>query len=332
MKNLARRWMALIAGGALIWGLAACGDDLPDGVDGDLTSGWDGFSEALGFAPEAEVCHAQPYQDEAPLADYQPVDCADPHLVQTVHVGTLPEEAAELEAPPAPDSEERRAAYQECDEQAAEFLGDDFRHGRLWLGVAVPSEAGWDGGARWFRCDLMEVESVYGDPVERSGSLAGALADDAGQDDGSDDADSDDAGAETEPPDQAADPDIRLGCYQVSVDEDAVEEMTEVQCDEPHEAEFVGAWQAPDGPYPDPGDTDVADEVYEGCREQVAAYVDVPVDGDLTFRTGTIADWMSEEDWVAGDRAFRCYLWLPDTELTESLAGAGSDALPVQTE
>lgn len=309
MENLTRRWLiATAAVAATLLALAACGNDPPEGVDGELTDGWEGFSELVGFTPDAPVCHAQPYQRVAPLVDYQPVDCDEPHLVETVHVGTFADDAAELESPPARDSSEHRDAYGVCEEQVADYLGADFRQGRLWLGVAVPSQPGWDGGARWFRCELMEVESVYGDTVERTGTLAGAL------------------GGETD------DPGLRLGCYQVSVEDGAVEQMTPVGCDESHAAEFVGVWRASGGAYPDPEDGDAESEVYAGCREQVAEYVDVPVDEDLVFRTGTVADWMSEEDWQAGDHGFRCYLWLPDQELTESLEDAGADALPVQTE
>jgi hypothetical protein len=287
--------------------LAGCGggDDQPEGVDGDLISGWGGFPEPVPFVPSAPVCHPETFTDSAPLTGYRPVDCEQPHLLETVHVGRFEDEAAELDAPPDPDSGEQRGAYQECEQEAEEYLGADFRLGRLWLGVATPSEPGWQGGARWFRCDLMEIESVYGDPLPRQGSLSGSLADES---------------------------QLRLGCYTVAVEDGAVAEMTSVGCDESHEAEFVGVWRAPDGEYPDPSNQDAEDRVYEGCRERVADYVELPVNGDLVYRTGTIADWMSQADWAAGDRAFRCYLWLPDRELTESLRDGGTEALPVQTE
>lgn len=315
MRDRSPRLTALVV--VLVSGLAAAAlagcadDDPPAGVDGDLAGGWAGFAEPVPFRPSAPVCHPDGYAPAAPLTSYQPVDCDQSHLVETVHVGTFPEEdAAELAAPPAPDSSPQRAAYQECEDQAEEYLGADFRQGRLWLGVATPSEQGWAGGARWFRCELMEVESVYGDPVAREGSLSGILAS------------SGDSG------DQA----LRLGCYTVAVEDGQVEKMTPVACDEQHEAEFVGVWRADGGDYPDPADEDSEAQVYEGCRQRVADYVSVPDDGDLVFRTGTIADWMSRQDWQAGDRAFRCYLWLPDRELTESLRNAGTEALPIQTE
>lgn len=309
MNKHARRWLTAAAvAGATVIVLAACGSDRPDGVDGDLTNQWGGFAEAAQFEPEAQVCHPDGHQSTAPLSDYRPIGCDQPHLLETAHVGSFEDfdEAAELDGPPAPDSSEHRQAYRECEKQAADYLGADFREGRLWLGVTVPSAAGWDGGARWFRCDLMEVESVYGDAVERGDTLAGRLAGDS------------------------AEPGLQLGCYQVAVNDSDVAELSPVACDETHEAEFVGIYRASGGGYPD-GDGE-QDNVYDGCREQVAEYVDVPADGNLVYRTGTIADWMSEQDWAAGDRAFRCYLWLPDRELTESLAGDGDDAMPIQTE
>jgi putative regulator of septum formation len=300
-------WIRSVAiAGAAAGLLAACGGgDPPDGLDGDVINAWGAFGEAVAFVPEAEVCHQDAYQATAPRETYRPVACDQPHLVETVHVGTFTGEAAELDAPPAPDSGEHREAYAECERSAKDYLGAGFREGRLWLGVALPPAEGWDGGARWYRCELMEVASVYGDPVERDATLAGALAEDSN---------------------------LELGCYTVEAEDGAVSRMNPVGCDESHEAEFVGTWRASGNGYPDPADGDAEDAVYDGCREQVAGYVDVPNDGDLIYRTGTIADWMSEQDWVAGDRAFRCYLWLPDAELTTSLADAGEDALPIQTE
>lgn len=301
------RWLALLAvSGVAAALLAACADDPPPaGVDGSLTDEWSGLSEPARFVPAAEVCHPETFSAAAPVTGYQPVDCEQPHLLETVHVGRFGERAADLAAPPEPDSAPQRWAFKQCEQRARDYLGADFRQARLWLGVATPSEPGWAGGARWFRCDLMEVESVYGAPVERQGSLSGSLSGSSG---------------------------LKLGCYRVEVKDGEVRNMAPVGCDKKHDAEFVGVWRAPDGGYPDPADDDAEARVYEGCRERVASYVDVPADGDLIYRTGTIADWMSRQDWQAGDRGFRCYLWLPERELTRSLHGAGPDALPVQTE
>lgn len=296
--------LVAILGGALILALAGCTTQ-PDGVDGDLTSGWEDLPDPATFRPADGVCHEEAYRPVAALEHYRPVDCEQPHLVETMHVATFTGEAGERETPPAADTWEWRAAFSQCEEQAEEFLGAPHRYGRVWLGVAVPSEPAWEGGARWFRCEASELESVSGDPVSRQGSLAGALAD--------------------------PDSELRLGCFQVSVDDGLVEEQTPVPCDEPHEVEFVGTWRAEDGGYPDADDSDAVSEVYDGCRGRIAAYTGVPDDGDVRFRVGTIVDWMSNQDWEAGDRAFRCYLWAADGDVTGSLSDAGPEELPVRT-
>jgi hypothetical protein len=302
------RTVAILAGAAVATALALAGcGDLPEGIDGDLTGDWGEFGDPATFVPEGDVCHEEAFRPVTGIEHYGPVDCDEAHMIETVHVGIFPEDAAAQDAPPATDSDAHQAAYRVCEARAEDYLGAEFRHGRLWLGVALPSEAAWEGGARWYRCDLTEIASVTGEPVLREGSLAGALTDDS---------------------------DLRLGCFQVSVDGDGVvEERTPVACDEPHQAEFVGVWRATNGPYPDAGaGGDAVGEVYDGCRSRIAAYTDVPDDGDVRFRVGTIADWMPEQDWNAGDRGFRCYLWVTDDDIEGSLAGAGTDALPVRTE
>lgn len=299
-----RRWWPLVAMGVTALVLAGC-NDTPEGVDGDLIGGWGDLPEAESFVPEAQVCHTGPYRAETSVAQYDPVDCDRPHLVETVHVGAFTGEAGDREDPPGVDTWEHRAAFSQCEDKAAEFLGADFRYGTLWLGVALPTPEAWEGGARWFRCDLSALESIAGEPVTREGSLSGALADDG---------------------------DLRLGCFQVEVDDDGlVVDRTPVPCDEEHDAEFAGAWRAPDGDYPDGDDSSQAGEVNDGCRSVVAGFTGVPDDGDVVHRVGVIVDWMSERDWQGGNRGFRCYLWL-DEDVTESYEGIGPDALPVRTE
>lgn len=295
-----------VAGGAVALLLASC--SAPAGVDGDLVNAWGDFIEPVTFVPEAHTCHTTHYRETAALVDYQPVDCDQPHLVQTIYVGTFTGKAAEKDSPPAAGSSAMRAAYAECEKQAEEFLGADYRYGRLTLGVAKPTEAGWQGRARWFRCDLSEVADLQGTPIERQGSLQGALA-------------------------EEADSGLRLGCFTAEQGEGReVRQRVEVPCDEPHDAEFVGIWRPDRDEYPSYEDEEAELEVYDGCRRVVADYVGVPKDGALVYRTGVIADWMSQADWENGDRAFRCSLWLPDRELTESLKGAGAEGLPIHTE
>lgn len=297
------RWFAGgfvgVASGLLLAGCAA-----PEGIDGDLTDGWPAMPAAVGWEPEVGTCHHGDYQTSSPLIAYQPVDCQSGHLTETVHVGEFTEEAAERVTPPPDGSAEWRAAYQECDEAAAEYLGADFRHGHLWMGVTVPAVAGWEGGARWFRCEVLEIDVDTNELQTRVASLAGAL----------------EGGSA-----------LRLRCFEAETpDPDEVDRLIPTPCDEPHDSEFVGTWVAPDVPYLDQADKGAHEQVHRGCLEEVAEYVDVPADGNLRFRSGTITFGMTEEEWDRGDRAFRCFLWLNDEDLTRSLEGTGTDGLPVR--
>jgi hypothetical protein len=294
-----------VVGLAAILLLGGCA--LPDGVDGDLTGGWSAMPEPVVFEPEAGACHDRYFHDIVTMSTYRPVPCEDGFRLQTVHVGTFTGDVADRLTPPGGGSPEMREAFGECDAAAAEFLGEDFRHGRLWLGVARPSRHAWEGGARWFRCDVgvWRVHERDYALIRHEGSLRDALADES---------------------------DLRLGCYQPTISEDdgSVETMKPVDCDEPHTTEFVGVWTAPDTSYPDFDVTDDDNRLHRGCRRAVAEYVGVPDDGDLRFRTGTIAWLVSEEDWDAGNRGIGCYLWLPEREISRSLAGAGESGLPIR--
>jgi hypothetical protein len=288
-------------------GLLLAGCSLPDGVDGDVTNGWPAMAEPAVFVPEAGTCHAESYSTERTLNTYAPVDCAGEHVTETVYVAQFDEEfaATDRATPPETGSAEWRETFTACEEGAAGYLGADYRSARLWLGVVVPSSEAWEGGARWFACDVVQFEDEIEFDFVRSGSLAGVLAEEES--------------------------DLRLGCFEVAVDEDdAIEQMDPVDCGEPHQAEFVGVWRAPAGGYLDGASEASSNRVHSGCRRRVAEFADLPIDGDLPFRTGTIADWMDEEDWDNGDRGFRCYLWLNGDELTESLEGAGPSAFPVR--
>ncbi|PZF91777.1 septum formation family protein [Micromonospora deserti] len=297
MRRATRVVVAAVAVGAL---LAGCAD--PGGTDGDLVDDWAAPPPAGPFTPAAGVCQAADFTDVVTLAEYQPVDCAAPHRVETVHVGAFP---AERVAPPAAGSAELRGAFADCDTRATGYVGDDWRAGRLRLAVALPSGAGWAAGARWYRCDLSEVSTVEAAAtvVTRTGSLRDAL--------------------------RAPSP-LRLGCQQTrSGRGGGVQTLLPVDCGTRHDAEFVGVWQAPDRPYPT-RDADWA-PLYAGCRSVLGRYVGVPDDADLRFRSGVVVRPPGAGRWRVGDRGVRCYLWLSDRTVTGSLKGAGTAGLPVRT-
>lgn len=298
-----RRWFTALAVLAVA-GVALTGCGNPGGVDGDLTDDWPGIGQPQPFVPAAGVCHLE-FAETATLAAYEPVDCAGTHQVETVHVGTFTAAAAGLPAPPARDSAEFRPAYTECDGKATEYAGDQWRHGRLWLGVAVPSETAWTGGARWFRCELREVVDVEdnGAPASRQANLRGALT-------------------EASP--------LRLTCYAVKLTRTStIDSMPPAECAKQHNGEFVGVWQAPaDLRYP-ARDSDWA-RFYTECYNVLAKYVGVPTDRNLRARAGVVTLPASESDWRVGNRGVRCYLWISDAKFTRSLKGAGNAGLPVR--
>lgn len=294
-----RRWLTrVVLGGVAALTLAGCG--APAGVDRDLTDDWAVPGEPAPFTPETGACHPE-FHEVGYITVYRPVDCADEHMVETIHVGTFTGEHADRATLPPAGSPARLAAWRECDAKAAETLGADWRTGRLWLSVVLPSPQGWLSGARWFRCDLAEVESPRGVTlVRRSGSLAGALKDGSP---------------------------LSLGCFNVQIKGDLISKLVPVACDKPHNSEFVGVYTAPDTPY------DVFEEndkqLHNGCLEVTARYAGLPNDRLMRYRTGTIASWPSEQEWDAGNRGVRCFL-LVNRKLTRSAKGAGTAVLPLR--
>jgi hypothetical protein len=283
--------------------LAACG--MPGGVDGDLTNGWGAMEPATGFEPTSGTCHGANFDPIGPRSTYEEIDCKLRHRTETVYVGTYESPAADADEPPADGSAGAKAAYRTCDEKTTTYLGGQWRYARVWIGVTHPTTAAWSGGARWFRCEALELSSVEDDGglVQRVGSFQGLLSDGAS--------------------------DLMLGCYAVAMDRSgAIAGMPGVACSAKHNAEFVGVWYAKDLAYPK--DDEAWTRFHDGCRGLIASYVGVPDDKDLQYRTGVISLPGSADVWQQGDYGSRCYLWLDGTELTATMKGKGVAGLPVQ--
>jgi hypothetical protein len=249
------------------------------------------------------LCHAEDLARTAARPTGS-VDCAADHRTETVATGTFTADLAGSAHPPAAASASAKAAFADCDKEAAGFLGADWRTARLRMALVLPTAEAWSEGGRWYRCDVVQLTGVGpgGSPQDRAGSLRGALR----------------RGS-----------DLLLVCNRVEIDRERnVAKVPVAPCDQAHEGEFVGVWRAPDKAYP-AMDADYA-PFYDGCRRALGAYVGVPIDGDLVRRAGVLPLPADEAGWQAGDRGVRCYLWLSDRKLTASLKGAGEKGLPLR--
>ena len=296
--------LGVTAASILVLALAGCGN--PGGVDGNLTNGWEPIGTPIGFTPVADTCHLANFAVVGTRKTYEEVDCDLKHRTETVYVGTYEDPAAEADAPPAEGSAGAKAAYRTCDTETTKFVGAPWRTGRLWIGVTHPSPAAWTGGARWFRCELLEISSIEDDGglVLRTGSLKHAL-------------------------EGSASP-LRLTCYGIQLGTDgAIDTMPAKSCAAEHNAEFAGVWTAP-AKLGYPAQDDDWAGLHDGCRKLIATYVDVPDDADLQYRTGVVSLPGGEDVWALGDRGVRCYLWLAGAKLTASLKGKGAKGLPIQ--
>ncbi|WBB82331.1 septum formation family protein [Micromonospora sp. WMMD882] len=294
-----RRWLRAVALGAVA-ALAVAGCGTPEGTDGDLTDDWKLPAAPVVFQPANGVCHPF-HQEIGYVTSYQPVDCGQQHLAETVHLGALTGAHAERGTPPAAGSAARQAAFAECHREATRALGADWRTGRLGLSVVFPSPNGWRGGARWFRCDLLERASLDRDaPQQRTAGLKGAL--------------------------KAASP-LAYGCFKAELVSGDVRAMAPTSCARKHDAEFVGVYEAPAGSFAAFDKNDA--KVHRECLKKVAAYAKVPDDGNLKYRAGTIAYQPDEDEWQDGNRGVKCFLWLSG-KLTRSVKGGGTKALPIQ--
>lgn len=295
-----RRWIAaLTCVGAML--LTSGCTATPPGIDGDPTNGWGPIGKPTAFRPAAGTCHEELSRTGA-LADYQPVQCGDLHVSETVYVGTLTGAGATAAHPPSVGSAAGRSTYRRCSDRATAFVGRPWRTGLLSVTVEWPSASGWAGGARWFRCELTQADLTSAQQVSREGSLRQTLASTAS---------------------------LRLGCFNPSVVGQRVDRMQQVDCTEPHRAEFVGVWKAPEVDYAmlaaDRGVT------AKGCRSVIARYTGVPDDTDVQFRSGWISYNPTRDEWQQGERGVRCFLWLNDEQLTHSLKGVGPAELPIKT-
>jgi hypothetical protein len=251
------RLVALVVGTALV--LVGCGDKTEAPAADEKP-------------PVLGACRVlTPDEVAEPDNGTEPVDCTESHTAETYAVGDLPETFDDADY----DDEDLGAwAYQTCSKNFMEFLGADeslvMRTVVSWAWFR-PSEAAWDDGARWYRCDVVgggEQSKEFVDlPTTAKGLLLG------------------------KPQDQ----------WSVCADGETVSGSVKVPCTEPHSWRAVTtiALGEKDDDYP--GDRLVEVTTRDFCSKSVGAWLNYPVDYDFGYT------WFHEAEWEAGNRRSVCW-------------------------
>jgi putative regulator of septum formation len=282
-----RRWPALI-GVAVTLSVAGCTEPPPD-TDGALTDDWGRMPVARQFRPADHTCHDAVHETTNPDT-YAPIPCAGRHVAETFFVGDLPAQAESRTA--------RTQAYAACSWRASTFAGADWHTGWLALQTVLPGTDAWAGGARWFRCDLGELDPDRGGTVQRTGTLRRAMVTRGG---------------------------LVMRCFNPVVADGDVGAMHPAACAATHTAEFAGLWQAPAGAF---GNLSTA-RIEQGCDTVIAKFAAVPADKDLPSRTGWLGFPPGEQMWQLGDHSVQCFLWLNGEKMTGSYRKAGPAKLKI---
>lgn len=222
--------------------------------------------------PELGQCRDLRPEDVAlPANATAAIDCTEEHTAQTYAVGTLP---ASLQDATYDSTELGTWAYQTCSEGLMSFLGADessvMRTIVTWAWFR-PSEAAWDDGARWYRCDVLGGggEGVEYQPLPKTaeGLLMGL------------------------PPDE----------WMVCADGPAVVGSPKVSCSEQHTWRAVTTIKVGEQDEKYPGDRLVEVTTRDFCSDSVAAWLGYPIEYDFGFT------WFKEAEWEVGNRRSVCW-------------------------
>ena len=235
-------------------------------------------ADGAGPTPRAEempalgACRVLAPDDVAAQANASPVvDCAEDHTAETYAVGSLPERFADVEY-------EDRAlggyAYKTCSAAFMKFLGADeslvMRTVLSWAWFR-PSEAAWDAGARWYRCDVIgggeQSESYVALPQTAEGVLLGR-------------------------PDDT---------WLVCVNGESVDASAKIPCSQAHSWRAVTTIKLGESEDEYPGDRLVEVRTRDFCSDSVGAWLNYPVTYDFGYT------WFHEAEWDAGNRRSVCW-------------------------
>jgi hypothetical protein len=251
------RVVALLVGAA--FALLGCGDDPGPSPDAIKT-------------PVLGACRVLTPDDVAqPSNDSAAVACTGEHTAETFAVGQLP---ASFDDADYDDPKLGAWAYSACSSKFQDFLGADeslvMRTVVSWAWFR-PSEAAWDDGARWYRCDLVgggEQSKEFVDlPTTGKGLLLG------------------------KPKDR----------WLVCADGPTVAGSVKVPCTQPHSWRAVTTITLGDKGEDYPGDRVVEVTTRDYCSKSVGAWLNYPVDYDFGYT------WFHKAEWEAGNRRSVCW-------------------------
>jgi hypothetical protein len=221
-----------------------------------------------------------------------PISCADQHTMETIGSGLV-----EGDTRPSIASDLSRGLYAECGRAADEFLGTSFRTTYTAVVLSVPGISAWQAGARWYRCDLIATDALFGSAaIPVTGSLRGR-----------------------------AEPITCLG-YDFVTDtfgNTLVENIAKSACDVPHNGEVAGAVLIFDLDRSDRADFE--ERLNELCRPIARDFLDVSsIPGDLIYWP----TWPTNPDSL--DQYALCVVEPADVDrrLRGSLRGIGNDPIP----
>jgi hypothetical protein len=223
-------------------------------------------------APDLGVCRMLTPDDVfRPSNDSDPVDCSTAHTAQTFAIGTVP---TGLRQASYDDARVAGYAYRFCSAHFVDFTGADeslaMRTVLSWAWFR-PSEAAWDAGAHWFRCDVIgggdQAKSFVDLPADAEGLLLGRPKDE----------------------------------WMVCAEGATVAGAVKVPCDHRHDWRAVTTIVLGTAGDSYPGDAAVQQRTKDFCSKSVGAWLDYPVDYDFGY------SWFQRPEWDAGNRRSVCW-------------------------
>ncbi len=224
--------------------------------------------------PELGACRLLTPEDvnDRPANATETVDCSAKHTAETFAIGELP---AEFDDADYHDDDLGSYALEVCSQKFAKFVGaaDEsyvLRASVTWAWFR-PSEAAWEKGARWYRCDVVggttASTSYQALPETAEGLLLGR-------------------------------PDDR---WFICADGPSVAESEKVPCSEPHTWRAVTTIKLgePDDDYP--GDRLVEVRSRDYCSRSISAWLNYPARYEFGFT------FFNEAHWEAGNRRSVCW-------------------------